>query len=95
MVVNNNRLGASITTAKSTITNPLVVMMKKKKDKTTITSHLKERELEELQRNTLIRIFSVCPKPSALVINMICAEMNLSRRLVLDFFVEMHGKSVR
>ena len=44
--------------------------------------------LSDLQQETLLRIWGVCPRPSTTVINMISAEMNLPKDIVLDFFVQ-------
>merc|ERR1712156_477964 len=44
--------------------------------------------LSDLQQQTLLRIFCVCPRPSTAVINMISNEMNLPKDIILDFFVQ-------
>ena len=44
--------------------------------------------LNDLQVQTLIEIFSVCPRPSMTVINLISAEMNLSKDCVMDFLAQ-------
>lgn len=49
--------------------------------------------MSDLQRNTLIRIFGVCPRPSTAVINMISAEMKLPKECIVDFFVGQRRKS--
>lgn len=51
-----------------------------------------DKELNDLQLRTLIRIFGVCPRPSTTVINMISAEMKLPKECIVDFFVLQHQK---
>ena len=62
--------------------------MVKKTENSLIYSQGNHQILSDLQQETLLRIWGVCPRPSATVINMISAEMNLPKDIVLDFFVQ-------
>ena len=44
--------------------------------------------LSDLQQQTLLRIFCVCPRPSSTVINMISTEMSLPKDIVFNFFAQ-------